>query len=276
MGTWYNHGIYERFDACDLKMWGWIPWPWMGNDEPVDLEMFTVSEIVSFQNGLRLTYYVRWKACASPPSLEKYPGGYRFGECITLSQSKSHFCFSKWLLLFHYPLASRYLDDLTYFVTCKNYSSRVHLWPCNPPFWLVWSNSKLRSSDSNFGCKVTDYNEQLNQLSFFLDCAVKQYFISLSSLPRLDYVPVVAFYRRLLFWFLFDILWTMWISFNDFCFYFFLGCALKHIVTLWIVAGTCAESSAVFLECGVSCQFNQQWEINLQVALSAFENEWFQ
>ena len=90
-----------------------------------------------------------------PSSLEKYPGGYRFGECITLSQSKSHFCFSKWLLLFHYPLASRYLDDLTYFVRCKNYSSRVHLWPCNPPFWLVWSNSKLRSSDSNFGCKVT-------------------------------------------------------------------------------------------------------------------------
>ena len=50
----------------------------------------------------------------------------------------------------------------------------------------------------------------------------------------LTYVPIVAFYRRLLFWFLFDILWTMWISFNDFCFYFFLGCVLKHIVTLWI------------------------------------------
>ena len=78
-----------------------------------------------------------------------------FGECITLSQSKSHFCFSKWLLLFHCPLASRYLDDLTYFVRCKHYSSRIHLWPCNPPFWLVWSNSKLRCSDSNFGCKVT-------------------------------------------------------------------------------------------------------------------------
>ena len=168
MGTWYNNGIYERFDACDLKMGGWIPWPWIVGKWWTsgfrDVNRVWDSKLPKWVavDPLRAV-----SACASPPSLEKYPGGYRFGECITLSQSKSHFCFSKWLLLFHYPLASRYLDDLTYFVTCKNYSSRVHLWPCNPPFWLVWSNSKLRSSDSNFGCKVTDYNEQLNQLSFF-------------------------------------------------------------------------------------------------------------
>ena len=92
-------------------------------------------------------------------------------------------------------------------------------------------------------------------LHLFLDRAVKQYFISLSSLPRLDYVP-------------------MPIAFADFFFGFFsTSCAYPSPIfsvarwnTLWhceFVAGTlhpCAESSAALLKSGVSCQFNQQWE----------------
>ena len=133
-----------------------------------------------------------------------------------------------------------------------------------------------RAKSLGIRCKWTaikQRSQQLNQLSyytFFLDCAVKQYFISLSSLPRLDFVPSYCV-RRLLFWFLFDIL----IHLVHILQRFFFGCALKHIVTLWICGRNFASLRRIkrcLLEVWsvLSVQPTMR-EINLQVALKVTE-----